>query len=98
MDVPTLLRRPSAWLPLAMSLAALGLVVWFVAAVGVVRGEHDEGASARVFQILLAAQIPIAAFFALTWLPRAPRPAAVILAIQLLLAVAALTLVVALGA
>jgi hypothetical protein len=42
-----LLRRPSAFLPIVMSLAALGLVVWFVASFGVVRGAHDEGAAAR---------------------------------------------------
>lgn len=78
-----LLRRPSAFLPIGMSLAALGLVVWFVASFGVVRGAHDEGAAARIFQVLLVAQIPIVAYFALRWLPRAPRPAAVILAFQL---------------
>ena len=88
-----LLRRPSAFLPLAMSLAALGLVVWFVASFGVVRGEHDEGAPARIFQILMVAQIPIVGYFALTWLPRARRPAAVILAFQLVAGLAAITLV-----
>ena len=94
MDVRSLLRRLSAWLPIAMSLAALGLVMWFVASFGVVRGAHDEGAAARVFQILMVAQIPIVGYFALTWLPRAPRPAAVILAIQLLTALAAILTVV----
>ena len=89
-----MLRRPSAFLPLGMSLLALGLVVWFVASTGVVRGEHDEGAAARIFQILMVAQIPIAAYFALRWLPTAPRPAAVILAIQLAAALAAIGLVV----
>ena len=89
-----LIRRPSAFLPLAMSLAALGLVVWFVATFGVVRGQHDEGAAARIFQVLMVAQIPIVGYFALTWLPRAPRPAAVILGLQLLAGLAAIGLVV----
>jgi hypothetical protein len=89
-----LMRRPSAFLPLAMSLAALGLVVWFVATFGVVRGQHDEGAAARIFQVLMVAQIPIVGYFALTWLPRAPRPAAVILGLQLLAGLAAIGLVV----
>jgi len=66
MDVRTLLRRPSAFLPLALSLAALGLVVWFVASFGVVRGVHDEGAAARIFQVLMVAQLPIVGYFALT--------------------------------
>lgn len=85
-----LMRRPSAFVPLAMSLAALGLVVWYVASFGVVGGQHDEGAAARVFQVLMLAQLPIVAYFALTWLPRAPRPAAVILGLQLLAVLAAI--------
>jgi len=94
MDTRMLMRRPSAFLPLAMSLAALGLVVWFVASFGVVRGQHDEGAAARIFQVLMVAQIPIVGYFALTWLPRAPRPAIVILGLQLLAGLAAIGLVV----
>jgi hypothetical protein len=83
MDVRILLLRPSAFLPIVMSLGALGLVMWFVASFGVVRGAHDEGMAARIFQVLMLAQIPIVGYFALTWLPRAPRPAAMILAFQL---------------
>jgi hypothetical protein len=94
MDARTLLRRPSAFLPLGMSLAALALVVWFVASFGVVRGAHDEGAAARIFQILMVAQIPIVGYFALTWLPRAHRPAAVILALQVAAGLVAIATVV----
>lgn len=74
MTSTTLLKRPSAFLPLAMSCAALALVVGLVALFGLVRQE-DEGAAARLFQLLLVAQLPIIAFFAITWLPRAPRRA-----------------------
>ena len=88
------MRRPSAFLPIAMSLAALALVVWFVATFGVVRQPHDEGGAARLFQLLIAAQVPIVAWFALTWLPRAPRPAALILALQGCAALVAVALVV----
>jgi hypothetical protein len=94
MEMRTLLRQRSAFLPLAMSIAALGLVVWFVASFGVVRGQHDEGAAARIFQFLLVAQIPIVGYFALTWLPQAPRPAAMIFGLQMLVGLAAIGLVV----
>jgi ABC-type transport system involved in cytochrome c biogenesis permease subunit len=67
-----LLRRPSAFLPIAMSLAAIGLIAWFVATFGVVE-QTDEGTPARVFQLLLAAQVPIVACFAIRWLPRSPE-------------------------
>ena len=75
------LKQPSAWIPLAMSVAALALVLVHAARFGVVH-EADEGTSAHLFQILMAAQVPIVAFFALKWLPRAPRQALVVLALQ----------------
>lgn len=92
MDARTLLRRPSAFLPLGMSLAAMALVGWFVASMGVVR-PHDEGAAARIFQLLMLGQMPIVGSFALTWLPRAPRSVLLILALQLAAAFAAIGLV-----
>ena len=70
MTVAAMLRHPSAFLPLVMSLGALAMVIWFVAAHGVVR-QPDESAQARVWQVLMAAQVPVIATFALRWLPRA---------------------------
>ncbi|HYU63344.1 MAG TPA: hypothetical protein VEN12_06135 [Verrucomicrobiae bacterium] len=83
-----LLKRPSALVPLAMSLAALSLVLGHVALYGAAR-EPDEGAAAHVWQLLMAGQIPVIAFFALTWLPRTPRQAGVILALQVAAALGA---------
>jgi len=60
--------RPSAVIPLCMSLAAFGVVLAHLAIVGTAR-EPDEGAAAHVFQLLIAAQIPIMAFFAFRWIP-----------------------------
>ena len=69
-----LMRRPSVLLPLAMSVAALVMVLGDVALFGVVR-EKDEGAVAHLFQILMAGQLPMMAVFAVRWLPRCPRRA-----------------------
>jgi len=74
-------RRPSALLPLAMSLTALALVLGHIAIYGAVR-EADEGATAHLWQILMAGQLPVLVFFAIRWLPRAPRPALGVLALQ----------------
>lgn len=63
MNVP-LMKQPGAFLPLLMSLAALGLVLGHAAVFGIVH-EPDEGAAAHVFQLLMAAQIPLVAFFAI---------------------------------
>lgn len=83
------MKQPSAFLPLAMSLAALAMVLGHAAIFGIVH-DADEGAAAHIFQLLMAAQIPLVAFFAITWLPRAPRQALQILALQAGAALAAI--------
>ena len=80
MNIPSM-KQPSAFLPLAMSLTALGIVLGHIAIYGVAR-EADEGAAAHLWQILMAGQIPLMAFFAIKWLPRAPKQALYILALQ----------------
>jgi hypothetical protein len=75
------IKRPSAFLPIVMSLAALAIVLGNIALYGIVR-QADEGSAAHLFQLLIAGQIPIVAFFAVKWLPRAPRQALEVLALQ----------------
>jgi len=82
------LKRPSALIPLAMSFAALSLVLGYIAFVGVAR-EADEGTGAHLWQLLMVGQIPVIAFFAITWLPRAPRQALVVLVLQAVAGLAA---------
>jgi len=88
MNISTL-KKPSALLPLAMSFAALAVVIVHVIRFGVAR-EADEGTSAHIWQILMAVQVPIMAFFAIKWLPRTPKQALLILALQAGAALAAL--------
>jgi len=83
------MKRPSAFLPVAMSLAALAIVIIHIVRFGTAR-EADEGTSAHLWQILMAGQLPIMAFFAIKWLPRTPRMALVVLALQIVAALAAL--------
>jgi len=63
-----------------MSLAALG-VVTYVAINGVIH-EADEGTAAHLWQLLMTGQLPIVAFFAIKWLPHAPKQAVPVLALQ----------------
>ena len=72
-----------------MSLAALAVVLAHVALYGAAR-EADEGAAAHIWQILMAAQLPLIAFFAIKWLPRTPGQALLVLALQACAALAAL--------
>jgi len=89
MNFSTLMKKPSAFLPVAMSLAALATVLVTLATSGIVRG-GDEGTPAHIWQLLMAAQAPIVAYFAITWLPRGPRQALFVLVLQVLAALAAL--------
>jgi hypothetical protein len=75
------LRRPSALIPLAMSFAALSVVLGYVALYGVAR-QADEGTAAHLWQILMVGQIPLIAVFAVRWLGRTPRQALLVLALQ----------------
>jgi hypothetical protein len=88
MNISTL-KKPSALLPLAMSFAALAVVLVHIIRFGVAR-EADEGTSAHIWQILMAAQVPVVAFFAIKWLPRTPKQALLVLALQVGAALAAL--------
>ena len=74
-------RQLSAFLPLAMSLTALAVVLGHIAFFGAVR-EADEGAAAHIWQFLMTGQIPVVVFFAIKWLPKAPRSALGVLALQ----------------
>jgi len=89
MTRPTVLKRPSAFLPLAMSVAALVLVLCRLAIAGAAR-QADEGAFAHIFQLLIVGQVPIVAFFAIKWLPRAPRFSLPVLVLQAVAIIAAL--------
>jgi hypothetical protein len=95
MSWSALIKKPSAFLPVLLSLAALSLVLGFLAIYGVVR-QDDEGAAARIFQLLIVAQGFIALFFAVRWLPMEPRKGLVILIVQVAAAAAALTPVIVL--
>ncbi|HEV7123551.1 MAG TPA: hypothetical protein VGN24_09020 [Rhodanobacter sp.] len=89
MNFPTTLKLPSALLPLAMSVAAIVVVLGDIALSGAVR-HADEGAAAHFWQLLVGGQVPIVAYFAVRWLPRTPRSAFQVLALQAVAFLAAL--------
>jgi hypothetical protein len=82
------LTRPSAFAPVVMSAAALALVLGYAAIVGT-EPQEDEGAAAHLFQLLLAGQAPVMAWFAIRWLPAEPRQALLVLTLQVGAALAA---------
>jgi hypothetical protein len=93
MKFSSMLKKPAAFLPVAMSLAALATVLVHIILFGMAR-QADEGAAAHIFQLLMVVQLPIVLFFAIRWLPRFPRPALLVLALQAAAGLAALAPVV----
>lgn len=83
-----LMKQPSGFIPMAMSLAALALVAGHIAIFGVVH-EADDGTTAHLWQLLMTGQVPVVAYFAVRWLPPTPLSAFRVLALQLIAAVAA---------
>ena len=84
----SLIKKPSAWLPVAMSLVALLLLLQHVILVGVTpdSATSDEGAPARLWQLLMAGQLLLMIFFAARWLPRLPGQALRVLGLQAVVA------------
>ncbi|PYX95873.1 MAG: hypothetical protein DMG61_21700 [Acidobacteria bacterium] len=77
-----LLKRPSALIPISMSIAALAVVLGYAAMFGIAR-QPDEGTAAHLWQLLMAGQVPVVAFFAIKWLPTNLRQGLLVLALQL---------------
>ncbi len=87
MEFAQLLRKPTAWLPLACSLAVTALFVTAYVRVDLTP-KPDEDAYAHLFQILMALQAVIIFVFAVKWIPQAPKPAAMVLTLQIVAALA----------
>jgi hypothetical protein len=80
---PKLRRSPWTWVPFGLSLAALGLIGGFVLLARPLPSPGgDEGAAARLFQLLLALDLVAILGFAARWLPAAGREAAIVLVLQ----------------
>lgn len=89
MGTLSMLKRPSAFLPVTMSIAALATVALFIARHGTA-SQADEGAAAHIWQLLMAGQAPIVLFFGIKWVGFSPKQALPVLAIQIAAAFAAL--------
>ncbi len=77
----SLTKQPSAFLPLAMSLAALAVMVIGPRIFGDLH-TTDEGPTAHLWQLLMAGQLPIVTFFIYKSLRRAPALTLKVLSLQ----------------
>jgi hypothetical protein len=83
-----LLRRPTAYLPLVVSAAALLTISVHILVAGTAP-QADEGFAAHAWQLLMVLEVLLVALFAVRWLPEAPRQGLAVLALQLLAMAAA---------
>ena len=96
-SVLSLSKKPSAFVPILMSVTALILVLGNIAAGSGMARDSDEGAMAHIWQLLMAGELPLLAYFACPWLPRVPRQALCVLGVQVVAALAAMAPVYFLG-
>jgi hypothetical protein len=89
LSVTKAFRRPSAFLPIAMSLCAVGVIMAHLLIAGPAP-QPDEGTAAHLWQLLMVAQVPFIAAFLIRWARQTPRAALTVLAAQLVAALAAL--------
>ena len=85
----SLIRYPSAWIPLALSLAVLATMLIAFSLFGVPEREPDEGAAAHLFQMWLVFEVFAIGFFLIKWLPQAPNQALRVLVLQIAAVLAA---------
>ena len=82
-----LLKKPSAWLPILMSLTALAILLGYIAIFGINQEpQPDEGTAAHLFQILMGGQALIIACFAIRYIGKFPEETFRILTLQILTA------------
>ena len=77
-----LLKRPTAFIPIAMSATALSIVLGYAVMFGVAR-QADEGTAAHMWQLLIAGQVPLIAFFIFRWFRAQPKQASLVVALQI---------------
>lgn len=87
-------KKPSSWVPIAMSVVAIALILGYVAIFGVnKRPNADEGAPARLFQLLMFSQLFVISYFIATNFPKKPKETAIIFLLQILAAASAVGLI-----
>ncbi len=89
----SLIKKPSAWIPLALSAGILGVMCLYFAGVMAPEPVGDEGTGAHLFQIWLVLEPLAIAFFAFKWLDLKPREALIVLGLQIALALVPVAIV-----
>ena len=92
----TLLKRPSALVPIGLAAAAL-TIPYILTRIFGPDPAGDEGVGAHSWQLLMLLQVPAILFFLAKWAPEQPKQAAIVLALQVVAFLAAAAPVFLLG-
>jgi hypothetical protein len=87
------LKKPSAWIPVAMPLIVFAVMLVSIAVSGPPVRQADEGTGAHLFQIWLVLEVLSVAVFAVKWLPKKPKQALIILTLQVAVALLPMSVV-----
>ncbi len=93
----SLLKKPSAWVPMAIPLAFFAYIVIVISVFGIGERQEDEGTGAHLFQLWLVLEPLMLAFFAFKYIPLARKEALQILALQIATALLPISAVFSLG-
>ena len=103
----SLLKKPSAWIPIAIPLAFFAYLVIYISLFGIVPEadgvcigtcrRDDEGTGAHLFQLWLLLEPFMLGFFAVKYLPLARKETLQILALQIVAALLPISVVFSLG-
>ena len=78
-----LIKKPSAWIPIALSLVVLMTMLISFAINGFPTRQPDEGTAAHLFQIWLVLEAILIGYFVIMWIAKEPRQAMCILGLQI---------------
>jgi hypothetical protein len=84
--IVTLVRKPSAFIPLILSAGALLLLLGWLSIYGVreMEAAQDEGAAAHLYQLMIGGQLFVIAWFMFRWARHDLKAGVTILALQAL--------------
>ena len=87
--VNLLIKKPSAWIPIALSLTVLTTMLISFAINGIPTRQPDEGTAAHLFQLWLVLEGLMIGYFVLKWITQEPKQAIRVLGFQIAAVLAA---------
>ena len=87
----SLLKKPSGWIPIVLSLTTLASILIMIAILGIPTPDPnaDEGVGAHLFQMWLVLEFFMLIYFGFRWVPEAPKEGILVLLLQVIAVIAA---------